>query len=78
VTFRSHGRCYDLPDPRYLKLHAACCRVAHMSGAAGYLDDDFTDDWDEEETKVLAEDGSGAKFLKYALLASGGTPVMVF
>jgi len=28
----------ELPDPKYLKLHAAVCRVAHMSGAAGYLD----------------------------------------
>ena len=24
--------------PRYLWLHAAVCRVAHMSGAAQYLD----------------------------------------
>lgn len=27
-------------------MHAACCRVAHMSGAAGYLDD-ILDDHDE-------------------------------
>ena len=27
-----------LPNPSYLALHAACCRVAHMSGAARSLD----------------------------------------
>jgi len=26
-----------LPNPAYLNLHAACCRIAHMSGAAEYL-----------------------------------------
>ncbi|KIP05750.1 hypothetical protein PHLGIDRAFT_128669 [Phlebiopsis gigantea 11061_1 CR5-6] len=31
----------NLPAPsrEYLALHAACCRVAHASGAAGYLDE---------------------------------------
>ena len=31
----------SLPAPLrdYLALHAACCRVAHASAAAGYLDD---------------------------------------
>ena len=28
---------YPLPDPRFLKIHAACCKVAHVSGAADYL-----------------------------------------
>ncbi|KAF8165705.1 hypothetical protein B0H34DRAFT_643000, partial [Crassisporium funariophilum] len=26
------------PDPRYLALHAACARVAHLSGAGEYID----------------------------------------
>ena len=25
-----------LPSPRYLEIHAAACRVAHMAGAADY------------------------------------------
>ncbi|KAF8873787.1 hypothetical protein BD779DRAFT_1451432, partial [Infundibulicybe gibba] len=28
----------DLPSPEYLGIHADCCRVAHMSGAADMLD----------------------------------------
>jgi len=28
-----------LPNPSYLRLHAVCCKVAHLSGAAAYLDD---------------------------------------
>jgi hypothetical protein len=27
-----------LPNPTYLKIHASCCRVAQMSGAADYID----------------------------------------
>jgi hypothetical protein len=33
VTFTANDGL-DLPDPRYLKLHATICRVAHMSGVA--------------------------------------------
>lgn len=68
VTFTKHAD-FDLPDPRYLKMHAACCRVAHMSGAAGYLND-IMDDLDEGRTKVLSEDGSGGRILDFALLVS--------
>ena len=38
VTFTSTDPTLPLPNREYLKLHAAVCRVAHMSGAAGYLD----------------------------------------
>jgi len=31
------------PSSRYLALHAACCRVAHMSGAGQYLDEIYRD-----------------------------------
>jgi hypothetical protein len=27
-----------LPSPHYLRLHAACCRLAHLSGAADHMD----------------------------------------
>ena len=50
----------ELPDPRYLRLHATICRVAHMSGAARYVDLLFED---METTKVLANDGSSGDLL---------------
>ncbi|EIW76719.1 hypothetical protein CONPUDRAFT_63852, partial [Coniophora puteana RWD-64-598 SS2] len=43
VTFStSDGVNYPLPEPKYLRIHAACCKVAHMSGAADIfvLEDD--------------------------------------
>jgi hypothetical protein len=57
----------ELPDPRYLKLHAAVCRVAHMSGAAGYLD--FCDREYEKQGRhgVMAHDGSSARLLESRL-----------
>ncbi|KAF8977214.1 hypothetical protein BDQ17DRAFT_1176452, partial [Cyathus striatus] len=33
VTFQDHSsRWYSLPNPHYLKMHAAICRVAELSG----------------------------------------------
>ncbi|KAF6751188.1 hypothetical protein DFP72DRAFT_816840 [Ephemerocybe angulata] len=57
VTFTSHDSTLELPDPRYLQLHAAICRVAHLSGAAEYIDQH---DRDIEDLLVLAPDGSSA------------------
>src|SRR6266508_5398314 len=48
------------PDPRYLKLHAAACRVAHLSGAAEYMEQH---ERVEELMKVLARDGSSTRTL---------------
>lgn len=59
VTFTSINGL-ALPDPRYLKLHAALCRVARMSGAAEYLD---LYDREQETTRVMASDGTSADFL---------------
>lgn len=60
-----------LPDPRFLALHAACCKVAQMSGAAEYVD---KMDRDLEEMQVLGEDGGSADVLVYAMskLLPGG------
>ena len=49
-----------LPNPDLIALHAACARVAHMSGAAEYLD---RLERDAEEMTVLASDGSSAHLL---------------
>jgi hypothetical protein len=50
----------ELPSPDLIALHAACARVARMSGAAEYLD---RFERDVEETTVLASDGSSAHLL---------------
>jgi hypothetical protein len=50
-----------MPSKRYLKLHAACAKVANKSGAA-----DFLNNLDElgEEGTVFATDGSDASILQ--------------
>ncbi|KZP08073.1 hypothetical protein FIBSPDRAFT_840587 [Athelia psychrophila] len=60
VTFTATKANLERPDRRYLRLHAAVCRVAYMSGAAEYLD---RCDREHEDRKVLARDGSSAEFL---------------
>jgi len=57
VQFTSSSPDMALPDPRYLALHAACARIAHVSGAAAYIDA-LREEW--EETTVLSSDGSSA------------------
>ncbi|CAA7265222.1 unnamed protein product [Cyclocybe aegerita] len=63
VTFTTTTNL-ELPDPKYLRLHAAVCRVAHMSSAAKYLD---LYDRELEERKALARDGSSAELLSTQL-----------
>ncbi|KAH9935823.1 hypothetical protein B0H21DRAFT_699177 [Amylocystis lapponica] len=53
-----------LPSPVYLALHATCARVAHLSGAGRYVDRILRD---MECIPVLANDGSSAEVLNYAL-----------
>ncbi|CAA7263958.1 unnamed protein product [Cyclocybe aegerita] len=60
VTFKSTDPALELPNSKYLKLHAAVCRVAHMSGAAKYLD---LHDREVEMREVMAHDGSSAELL---------------
>ena len=55
VTFTPHTGD-PLPSPAYLRIHAACCRVANMSGAAEYLNA-VADE--TEETGILNELESG-------------------
>lgn len=60
VTFTSTDPSFPLPNPGYLRLHAAVCRVAHMSGVAKYLK---LDDRKFDELNVLARDGSSTDLL---------------
>lgn len=61
VVFESIDLSLPLPSPAYLELHAACCRVAHLSGAAEYIESIWSD---MEDTQVLAADGSSATLIK--------------
>ena len=53
-----------LPSPEYLKIHAACAKIAHMSGAGEYIDQILEE---LEDAKVLSEDGASAELLKHLL-----------
>ena len=65
VTFTSPNEALlRVPDPQLLALHAACARVAHMSGAAEVFDEL---ERDIEDTRVLAFDGSSAHLLDHCL-----------
>lgn len=59
--FKDHtGGNLPLPCPELLALHAACAKVAHMSGAAQFFD---KQDADDEDATVLAYDGSSYSIL---------------
>jgi hypothetical protein len=53
-----------VPSQAYLELHAACCRVANLSGAGEYIDTILRD---MEDIQVLSQDGTSAEALQYAL-----------
>ncbi|KAF8631481.1 hypothetical protein AX17_005084 [Amanita inopinata Kibby_2008] len=66
VTFSSPDlKKLPLPSPEYLKIHAVCARVAHLSGAGEYIDKISRE---IEYTKVLSKDGASAEALEHALL----------
>jgi len=55
-----------LPNPAYLHIHATCAKVAHLSGAAEYIETIWRR---MEEIRVLAEDGA-SEVLNEAILFS--------
>ncbi|CAE6522998.1 unnamed protein product [Rhizoctonia solani] len=55
ITFTSTHPELELPDPRFIAIHAACAKTIWSSGTFRYLDR-IVQDW--EELPVLAEDGS--------------------
>lgn len=66
VTFTSPDpEKLPLPSPEYLAIHAACAKVANLSGAGEYIDNVVRD---LEDTSVLSKDGSSAELLEFALL----------
>ena len=64
VRFSSTNPLLELPDPKFIAIHAACCRAAHLSGAAEDLDHYYRA---IETTRVLANNGSSIKLLEFGL-----------
>jgi hypothetical protein len=64
TTFTIQNPKYPLPNPEYLRIHAACCRVAQLSGATEYIENtcNYLDD-----IGVMSQDGSSAHALMFAL-----------
>ncbi|KAF9233591.1 hypothetical protein BU15DRAFT_90278 [Melanogaster broomeanus] len=56
---------FPLPSPTYLRIHAACAKVAKLSGAGDYIDNLSRE---LEELRVLSNDGTSAELLEHALL----------
>ncbi|KAF9062237.1 hypothetical protein BDP27DRAFT_1233929 [Rhodocollybia butyracea] len=66
VTFRSSDpEKLPLPSPELLALHAACAKVAHLSGAAEHVD---KLNREAESSTVLAADGGSSELLNYAIM----------
>jgi hypothetical protein len=59
-----------LPKPEYLRLHALCAKVAHLSGAAEVVDRVLDCVFEGGEDQVLAEDGSSWDTLNVMLSRS--------
>ncbi|KIJ15329.1 hypothetical protein PAXINDRAFT_114990 [Paxillus involutus ATCC 200175] len=63
-----------LPSPDLLALHAACAKVAHLSGAGEYVDRILED---MEQIEVLAYDGTSSDVLYHALMTLGSRAIAV-
>ena len=68
VQFSNHDLTSDweLPDARLLSLHAAICKVAHLSGVISHL---IRMEKAHEQSDVLAQDGTSAEWLEAKLSA---------
>jgi len=64
ITFSTDNPKLPVPSREYLKLHAACAKVAHLSAAAEYMDSVI---WEMEETLVLSSDGGSTAVLEHAI-----------
>ncbi|KXN84498.1 hypothetical protein AN958_12410 [Leucoagaricus sp. SymC.cos] len=64
VTFTTpDSKKLPVPSPTYLAIHAACAKVAHLSGAAACIDKFYQD---MEDRKTLDPDGASANMLEHA------------
>ncbi|KAF8059914.1 hypothetical protein FPV67DRAFT_1708679 [Lyophyllum atratum] len=66
VTFTTpDAEKLPVPSPTYLAIHAACAKVAHLSGAAACIDKFYQD---MEDGKTLDPNGASANMLEHAIL----------
>jgi hypothetical protein len=63
ITFQTETGL-ALPNPDYLEIHAACCRIAYLTGATEHMNEILED---LEDMQVLSNDGSSAHVLSFAL-----------
>jgi len=54
-----------VPSPTYLAIHAACAKVAHLSGVAKCINELYRD---MEDGTTLDPDSTSAEMLEYAIL----------
>ncbi|KDR74064.1 hypothetical protein GALMADRAFT_250794 [Galerina marginata CBS 339.88] len=65
VTFTTHDpEKYPVPSPTYLAIHAACAKVAHLSGAAARIDEFYRN---MEDGETLDPNGASANMLEHAI-----------
>jgi hypothetical protein len=55
---------YPVPSRTYLDIHAACAKVAHLSGAGECIDKFYRD---MEDKQTLDPDGGSADLLEHAI-----------
>jgi hypothetical protein len=68
ITFTSSDPIkLPIPSPKLIALHAACAKVAHLSGAGAYID---KLDRDADDLDVLAGDGGSSDVLTHVILRS--------
>ena len=61
-----------VPSSELLALHATCCKVAHMSGAAEYIEKVYKD---ADAMGVLAFDGASSDILSFKLMSLASVDV---
>lgn len=65
VTFTVTNPELPLPSPHPLALHAACAKVAQLSGESEYIDRIYSE---MESIYVLAHDGTSSDALHHAIM----------
>ena len=56
---------YPVPSRTYLEIHAACAKVAHLSGAREYIEKLYEE---MENRETLDSDGGSGDMLEHAFL----------
>jgi len=75
VTFKTPDPVqFPVPSAAYLAIHAACARVAHLSGAGACIDKLYRD---MDDSTTLDPNGASAEMLEHAIfeLQAAGRPI---